>query len=132
MPFSRVSFNGKSQSPYHGKTVLVVDDSDISRLMLKAMIEAICGSLVVHEARDGDEAIKMVEKFKPDLITLDEEMPNKNGLDTVPELQKINPGGRIVLITAHKEENVKAKVKELAIEYVAKPITEAKVINLLS
>jgi YesN/AraC family two-component response regulator len=132
MPYSRTPLSSKQQSPYYGKTVLVVDDSDISRLMLKAMIEAICGSLEVYEAKDGVEAIAMVAQYKPDLITLDEEMPNKNGLDAVPELQKLNPDGRIVLITAHKEESVKEKVKEFAIEYVAKPITEAKVINMLS
>lgn len=132
MDVSRISLGRKSQTSYYGKTILVVDDSEISRVMLKTMIEAISGSLEVYEARDGVEAIKMVQQHKPDLITLDEEMPRKNGLDTVPELLKINPDSRIVLITAHEEDNVKAKVKELAIEYLSKPITEAKVIHLLS
>ncbi|MFC3152210.1 response regulator transcription factor [Litoribrevibacter euphylliae] len=132
MSISRFPLGSKSQSPYYGKTILVVDDSEISRVMLKTMIEAISGSLDVYEAKDGLEAIKMVEQHKPDLITLDEEMPGKNGLETVPELLKINPESRIVLITAHGEENVKEKVKALSIEYLAKPITEAKVINLLS
>jgi len=128
----RVSVKSSVKSPYHGKTVLVVDDSNISRLMLKAMIEAICGSLEVYEARDGEEAIRMMKRYQPDLVTLDEEMPILNGLDAVPQLKAANPNGRIVLITSHKEEEVMVKVKELAIEYVAKPITESKVISLLN
>lgn len=132
MPVSYSSTKGVLRSPYYGKTVLVVDDSQISRLMLRAMIEAICGSLDVYEARDGEEAIRMMKLYKPDLVTLDEEMPKLNGLDSVPALKEANPESRIVLITSHQEEQVKKKVQELAIEYVAKPITEAKVVALLN
>jgi YesN/AraC family two-component response regulator len=132
MPISTSSTKMSSRSPYFGKTVLVVDDSNISRLMLKAMIEALCGSLEVYEARDGDEAIRMAKRYKPDLITLDEEMPVKNGLDAAPELKEANPEGRIVLITSHKEESVLKKVKELSIEYMAKSITEEKIVSLLT
>ncbi len=120
------------RSPYYGKKVLVVDDSHISRSILKAMIEAICGSIDVYEARDGDEAIRMVRLYHPDLITLDEEMPKRNGLDSVPEILTEHQDSRIVLITCHQEDDVKLRVKELGIEFIAKPITEAKVISMLS
>ncbi|GAA3927583.1 response regulator transcription factor [Litoribacillus peritrichatus] len=130
MPTSRSS-SSSAKSLYYGKKVLVVDDSNIPRAILKAMIEAICGSIEVYEARDGNEAIRMMKLYQPDLVTLDEEMPNRNGLDAVPEMLKESPNSRIVLITCHQEDAVKVRVKELGIEYLSKPITEAKVIGML-
>jgi len=67
--------------------VLIVDDSAFMRKMIKQIIEARKEFEVVGIARDGVEAVEQAKKLKPDLITLDIEMPNKNGLDALREIK---------------------------------------------
>lgn len=67
--------------------VLIVDDSAFMRKVIKQIIESRKEFEVVGIARDGVEAVEQAKKLQPDLITLDIEMPNKNGLDALREIR---------------------------------------------
>lgn len=67
--------------------VLIVDDSAFMRKMIRQIIESRKEFEVVGIARDGVEAVEQAKSLKPDLITLDIEMPNKNGLDALREIR---------------------------------------------
>jgi two-component system, chemotaxis family, protein-glutamate methylesterase/glutaminase len=67
--------------------VLIVDDSAFMRKMIKEMISSDPAFEVVGIARDGNDAIEQALKHKPDLITLDIEMPNKDGLSALREIK---------------------------------------------
>ena len=109
------------------KTVLVVDDSLIMRKKLVAYIERL-GHNVIGTANDGDEAIYLTEKLKPDIITMDVTMPGMDGITAVREIKKVNSDVKIIMITSHgKEGVVLSSIAAGAIAYLLKPIEEDKV-----
>lgn len=109
------------------KTVLIVDDSALSRMMIKGFIAKKYPECVVHEASNGDEAIKMVAQETPELITLDVNMPGMNSLEAASRLHELCPSARMAVITANIQLSVRKKLQDLGILFLAvveKPITE--------
>jgi DNA-binding NarL/FixJ family response regulator len=62
------------------------------------------GFTVVGEGADGLEAIKLAEKFRPDIAILDFSMPRLNGLDAAKEIRRVSPLSKTILLTVHQEE----------------------------
>jgi len=84
------------------KRILVVDDIENIRKLLRAFLEEELGFHVCGEAIDGLDAIKQAKDLKPDLIILDLSMPRMSGLEAAPRLKKILPEVPIVLFTMHE------------------------------
>ena len=80
-------------------SVLLVDDSEILRGVMREFFEALTDWKIVGEAGDGAEAIQKAIELKPDLILLDFSMPNMNGVDAAPILKRILPDVPIVVFT---------------------------------
>ena len=86
-----------------GAKVLVVDDDEEIRVFLVTLLSD--EGALVFEAADGDEAIKVAERKRPDLITLDLSMPGKDGIDAFCDLRQ-NPATEeipVCIITGHPE-----------------------------
>jgi DNA-binding NarL/FixJ family response regulator len=62
------------------------------------------GFSVVGEGADGFEAIRLIEKFQPDILVIDLSMPRLNGLVASKEIQRLSPRTKVILITVHREE----------------------------
>ncbi|MFJ6207409.1 ANTAR domain-containing response regulator [Lysinibacillus sp. NPDC092081] len=109
------------------KRILIVEDEPIIRLDLKMMLR-INGYEVVGEAGDGDRAIELAFKLKPDLVLMDIEMPKINGLKASEVI------GRqldipVLLITAYSQKEFVEKSKQDNIMgYLVKPVSEASLI----
>jgi DNA-binding NarL/FixJ family response regulator len=84
-------------------SVLLADDHALIRQGLRALLER-KGFQVVAEASDGREALRSVEKSRPEVALLDITMPILNGLDTARELKKVSPKTKAVLLTQHEED----------------------------
>src|SRR6185436_14541167 len=84
--------------------VLVVDDSEVCRTTLKSILETDPLVQVVGQARDGLEALELLERLKPSLITLDLDMPRLNGLDTIERVMKARPTP-ILVVTDRPQMN---------------------------
>ena len=82
-------------------TVLIVDDSDILRRVMKEFLAKHAGAESFQEAADGRQAILRVQESKPDLIILDLSMPGMGGRKAAAELKKLAPGVPILLYTMH-------------------------------
>ena len=82
------------------RTVLVVDDSEQMRQMVRMVLDMDPRFEVLGEARDGEQALERARELRPDAIVLDFEMPRRNGLETAPELRRELPGVRIVMWSA--------------------------------
>jgi DNA-binding NarL/FixJ family response regulator len=82
-------------------TVLIVDDSDILRRILKEFLAKHTGAENFQEAADGRQAIIRVQEARPDLIILDLSMPGMGGHKAALELKKLAPGVPILLYTMH-------------------------------
>lgn len=102
--------------------VLVVDDSAYVRKVVKQMLSRSPFIEVVGIARDGLEALEMVEQLNPDVVTLDLIMPNKDGVDFVREQMARRPVPIIVVsIASEGGEQTLAALDAGAVDFVQKP-----------
>lgn len=85
-------------------TLLIVEDHALMREGLRALLESWPGFEVVGEASDGQEGIRRAEALQPDLILLDLSMPGTNGIEALRELKRVSEGSRVIVVTAHKDE----------------------------
>lgn len=82
--------------------ILIADDHDIIREGIKSVLSGHPEYKVCAEAGDGEEAIELAEKFKPDVLFMDVSMPKLSGLDALPRVKKVSPQTKIIMITVHK------------------------------
>jgi len=103
--------------------VLVVDDSSFMRKVLENILNADEQLTVVGQAKDGREAVALAESLKPDVITMDINMPHVDGLQATGQIMTTNPRP-IVIVSSESREGAASTLKALelgAIEFVAKP-----------
>lgn len=118
--------------------VLVVDDSALMRRLITRFLEEDGSFKVVDVAVDGEEALKKIPILRPDVITLDVEMPVMDGLATLGMIMRRFPLP-VVMLSAHTHEGARATMRALslgAVDFVAKPTKpgemEAMVVDLKS
>ena len=103
--------------------VLIVDDSAFMRKVLHSILLAEPSFEVAGEARDGREAVAQSEALKPDVITMDINMPHVDGLQATEQIMSTNPRP-IVIVSSESREGAEITLKSLelgAIDFVAKP-----------
>lgn len=99
-------------------TAIIADDERLMRDQLKLRLNQVWPELeILDEAKNGDEAIALVEQHQPDFVFLDIRMPGKTGLEAA---QAIGPRTHIVFITAYDQYAVEA-FERGAVDYVLKP-----------
>ncbi len=85
--------------------VMVVDDHPIMRNGLREALEASGRFEVVGLAADGEEAVRIVEELKPEVVVMDVIMPHKDGIDACREIMELLPETRVLILTASTEED---------------------------
>ena len=103
--------------------VLVVDDSAFMRKVLQGIIASDPQLEVCGEARDGREAVSQVEALKPDVISMDINMPHMDGLEATKLIMGSNPHP-ILVVSSESRDGAEVTLKSLqlgAIDFVAKP-----------
>jgi CheY-like chemotaxis protein len=112
-------------------TVLVVDDSRVSRLMARQFINSKEPGWLVEEAATGEEALAKAANLQPVLILIDVNMPGMGGLAAAEQLRTACPGAHISLVTANVQNATRNRATELGIGFMEKPITEARMHALI-
>ena len=103
--------------------VLVVDDSALMRKLIPAILARESSIEVVGTAMDGAFALKKIEELKPDVVTLDLEMPRMDGMETLRLIMRRTPLP-VILFSTHSKEGGYATFKALAmgaVDFLAKP-----------
>lgn len=108
----------------HHAKVVIVDDERIMAEEVKTMIAELYPDIqIVGVYHDGEAALQMIIKLKPDIVFLDIEMPGMNGLQVAEQLAKLEEAPVIVFITAFDEFALKAFTVN-AVDYILKPLDE--------
>lgn len=110
-------------TPNKKHRVLIVDDSTFMRKVLETIINSDETLQVVGQAKDGREAVTLAESLKPDVITMDINMPHVDGLQATAQIMTTNPRP-IVIVSSESREGADSTLKALelgAIDFVSKP-----------
>ncbi len=103
--------------------LLVVDDSLLMQKVLSDIIKVDPQITIVGTARDGEEAIRKIQELRPNVVTMDIEMPKMNGLTAVRKIMETNPVP-VIMISALTQREAQLTLKALefgAVDYVPKP-----------
>jgi len=107
---------------------MIVDDSDLMRTLLHEIVEDSEHFRVVAQARTGLEAIRLVHEVNPDIVTLDLEMPDLNGLETLGYIMSEAPRP-VVIVSSHTDSIGQSAIRAFdygALEVVPKPAGDAR------
>ena len=108
--------------------VLVVDDSTVMRKLISDILKNDPQIEVVDTAKTGKEAIEKAKNLKPDVITLDIEMPEMDGITALKILRKEVPQTKVIMFSSLTQEGAKATIESLALgayDFVPKPSTKS-------
>lgn len=111
--------------------ILIADDDDGMRLIMRRFVEKAGGFQIVGEAKDGRELIRLNEQTHPQVILLDVEMPVMTGVECAHIIQDINPKTILVFATAH-EKYMGDAFEVYAFDYLLKPFREQRVMKTLA
>ncbi|MHA1149675.1 MAG: response regulator [Promethearchaeota archaeon] len=110
----------------------MTDDAQFTRNMLKKIINKTNHCEVIAEASNGNEAIELYKKLKPDLVTMDLVMPEKGGIETIEDIINMDKGATIVVVSALGQEAlVLEAAKKGAKDFIQKPFKSEQVLDVL-
>jgi two-component system response regulator NreC len=116
-----MTFESSKTDAFEEITVVLADDHKVVRQGLRAILEAERDLRVIGEAGSGLEAIRLVERLRPNVVVLDLMIPELNGLEVTRQLKKRLPKSRIVILSMHSHESyVVEALKNGAAGYVLK------------
>lgn len=113
------------------RTILVVDDSRVARMMTGAAIERLRPDWQIIEASCGEEAITVATGSSPDFILLDVNMPGIGGLAAAKVLRHDHPTAVISLLTANIQDPVREHAVGLGVGFMTKPLREESLVRFL-
>ena len=101
--------------------ILIVDDAKFMRTLVKdALVPK--GHEIAGEAENGIEAVELYKKLKPDLVTMDITMREKDGIEAAEEILITDPAARIIMVTALGQENLLTRAIKIGVkDFVVKP-----------
>ena len=97
--------------------VLIVDDSNVVRDRIVEMLSGITGVEIAGEATNSIEAIHMVNKLKPDAVTLDIRIPGESGIEVLKKIKRSQPSTIVMMLTNFPHEQYKNKCYKLGGDY---------------
>ncbi|MBD1381382.1 response regulator [Metabacillus arenae] len=85
--------------------IAIIDDHQLFREGVKRILDFEPSFEVVTEGDDGEEALRIVEDHKPDVVIMDINMPNVNGVEATRQLVEANPEAKVIILSIHDDEN---------------------------
>ncbi|NEX61649.1 response regulator transcription factor [Noviherbaspirillum galbum] len=113
-------------------TVLVVDDSRVSRMLSKQFILNKHPEWAIAEAASGEEAVEKLATVTPDLVLLDVNMPGMGGFAAAEKIRATCPKAHVTLLTANVQDATRERAITLGIHFAEKPVTEARIDQIIA
>jgi len=114
------------------KSVLVVDDSRVARMLIRNILLSIHPHWIVTEAANGKEAVELAKRETPNYITMDYNMPDMDGIEASQNILQYAPKTVIALFTSNVQNHTRNLAASMHIGFIGKPITETSVRQALS
>jgi two-component system chemotaxis response regulator CheY len=112
-----------------GIDVLIVDDLTFIKMVLKDLVEK-AGFRVVGEASDGEEALRLFEEKRPDVVLMDITMPKMDGLTALQKILEKDPEAKIIMCSALGQQRLILQAIQLgAKDFIVKPFRPERVIG---
>ena len=111
--------------------ILIADDDEGMRLVMRRLVEKCDGYALAGEAADGNELMRLYESENPDVVFMDVEMPGKSGIECARIIQDKNPRTVIIFATAY-EEYMKSAFEVYAFDYLVKPFKMERALQTLA
>ena len=115
----------------NNKTLMIIDDSKVSRMMIKAIVSDKRPELNILEASNADEAINLSKDMSIDFFSVDYNMPGIDGLELISQLKKYFTDSKFTLLTANIQEATHNKAKSVGAMCINKPISEDSITKML-
>lgn len=113
------------------KTILIVDDAAFMRMMIKDIVTR-NGYEVIGEAENGIQALEMYNKLKPDLVTMDITMPERDGISAVKDIIAADAHAKIIMCSAMGQQAlVMDAIKAGAKDFLVKPFKADRVLHAI-
>ncbi len=113
-----------------GLSILFVEDAKSLQNQVKKFLDKFF--LNVFQAYDGEDGLKQYKEYKPDIILTDLTMPKKNGIDMIREIKYIDTNAKIIILSAHNDEDVLLNIIKLnVVDFLMKPLDIDKFIDIL-
>lgn len=113
------------------KTVLLVDDSRVARMLTRKVIETNRPGWTVLEAGCGEEGLSLLAQSQPACIFLDVNMPGIGGIETARRMRALAPAVRITLLTANIQDPIRHQAEELGVGFLTKPVRDEALLAFL-
>ncbi|HEY58109.1 MAG TPA: response regulator transcription factor [Anaerolineae bacterium] len=112
--------------------LLIVDDHEVVRLGLRMLLEAEEDMVVVGEAADGEEALRLASQLRPDVVVMDIRLPGRSGLEACQAIRQRHPKTRVIMLTSYlSEELVTQAIRAGASGYVLKNIDSMELVQAI-
>jgi len=113
-------------------TILIIDDNDVSRSMLRHILSSEARYKVIGEAGSGKLGLEMAERHKPDIVCLDIHMQDSNGLDILRKIKTQWPQMIVLMVTGNKDRaSILEAVQGGASGYLVKPFNPAGLLSTI-
>ncbi len=112
-------------------SLMIVDDNDMMRTLLRGIVRS-GGHEVIGEASNGEAAVAMAERLKPDVVCLDVIMPGKDGLEVLCEIKAGRAETEVVMVTGNADpDTVQEAIMNGASGFIVKPFNAARILDTL-
>ncbi|CAG0947402.1 Oxygen regulatory protein NreC [Anaerolineae bacterium] len=112
--------------------ILIADDHGVLRAGLRALLSAESNLQVVGEAGDGDEALRLANQLRPDIVLLDVTMPGPGGIEVTRRLKESLPETRVLILTLHEDTSLLREALRVgAAGYIIKRAVDVELITAI-
>jgi len=109
-------------------SVLVADDSAFMRTLLSKIFKNTKNVREIFQVKNGIEALKIYKIKRPDLVTMDIDMPGLNGIEAAKQIKLFDPNAKIVIVSSTDKTNTREETKEVGVYgYITKPFDRLEI-----
>ena len=113
-------------------TILIVDDAAFMRMMIKDIVSK-NGLEVIGEAENGQQAVDKYRELKPDLVTMDITMPEKDGITALKEIMEADSSAKVLMCSAMGQQGMVIEAIQVgAKDFIVKPFKPDRVMDAIN